>query len=85
MPAHATIGAFVDAAARPTVDQCPYMTPALVAGCYDHVRVCGVDHELVDAGVFVDIQDAFPVNTAVGGTVQATVTARTPQGPWAAT
>ena len=78
-PASSAIVGLMNSTTRSAIDQCPNMAPALVAGCDDFVRVCGIDYELVDPRVFVDIKDAFPIRTAISGAIQAAVATRTPK------
>ncbi len=64
---------------RTSVNQRPHMTAALIGGAIDDIRVPGIQFEIRDAGVFAYIQDFVPGGSAIGGLVQAAISAGTPE------
>ena len=64
-PCLSAVGRFMNAAARPTVDQDPNVTSSLIARGNDDIGISGVDHEFVDAGVFINAQERFPGASAI--------------------
>ena len=46
-----------------------------------HVRLAGLEHDVADAGVVADVEDARPGRAAVGRLVEAALAARGPQRP----
>ena len=65
----------------PAVDHRPLVPAALPRRRIHHVRIAGVEVDLVDAGVLVDFEDALPRLAAVRGAVEPALAALGPQRP----
>ena len=68
-PGFTAIIGLVDATAGTAVDQRPDVSPALVTGRHDHVRVGRIDDEFIDARIFIDPEQLLPGLTSVAGLV----------------
>src|SRR5215475_5213316 len=80
-PRRAAVGGFVNRALGAAVDQRVEMAAALPARRVNDVGIRRIERDVGDAGVFADAQDGLPRLGAVGGLVQAAITARGPQRP----
>src|SRR5262249_50304157 len=74
-------GGLMDRALRPSVDQREEVAAPLPTRRIYYVRVRRVERDVGDAGVLADAQDGLPRLAAVGGLVQAAITARRPERP----
>ena len=70
-----------DPAPGPAPDEPPRATLALVGGCVEGGGVGGVDGEIHDARVFVDVEDPLPGGAAVGGAIDAAFLIRAEEVP----
>ncbi len=59
------------------------VAPALVSRGIDHIRIGGIEFEIGDAGVLVDLEHRGPGGAAIGGAVDASLPARGPERPTA--
>ena len=79
-PGAAPVQALVDAGPGPAIHHAPDVAAPLVGGGVEHLRVTGLEHHVRHPGVGVHGQDGLPGPAAVGGLVEATVTALLPEG-----
>src|SRR5690606_23045296 len=75
LPGPAAVGRLEDAALAPAADHLPDDSAALIRRRVDDIRVARLEHDLADAGVVADVEDARPRLTAVGRLVEPAVTA----------
>ena len=80
-PALAAVGGLVDAGVGAAGEVPPDLAPTFVRRRVDHVRVAGGELDVGDAGVLVDLQHEPPGVAAVGGLVDAALSARGPERP----
>ncbi len=78
-PRVAAVGRLPDAAARAAAVHAARGAAPLVGGCVDDLAVRRVHRQIVRSGVVVDLQHLLPGLAAVGGLVDAALTARSPQ------
>src|SRR6185437_16786135 len=64
-PGVAAIGGFIDATALTTTDKLVGIAAGSPGGGVHGTRVVGVDREVVDADVLVDVEDAIPGGAAI--------------------
>ena len=65
LPICTTIQAAMNARSRTAIDQSPYVTPTLIAGSHDQVRIIWVYHEFVDSGVLINSKNLVPSGPAI--------------------
>src|SRR5262249_53859923 len=62
-----------------TVDDGPYVSPALITRGNEHVGVARIEDDIGNAGISVDGENAFPCPAPVGRLVKTALTAATPE------
>ena len=75
-PVRAAVGGFIDAASRAAADQRPGKALRLPHRCVERVRVLQIDHDVVAAGIRIDVQYLAPRLAAVGRFVDAALGVR---------
>ena len=57
------------------------MTPTLIRGRIEHIRIPGIHEHFVDPGVIADVENAAPALAAIGGLIKPPVAPGTPERP----
>src|SRR5919106_4809094 len=80
-PGLAVVAGLPEPRAGSPAEKPPDVAPALVGRGIDHLRVGGIEFEVGDAGVLVDLERRGPGGAAIGGAVDAALPARRPKRP----